>query len=117
MGKVISVIILFLFLAVPSRSCVVLPCDLSVTYAISKQKSVLSTRLEELKKVIHALAEGSLYMGGLQSKEVRELLRLRERMKLELLASYNIDFHTRILKEIESIKKIRGREELKDDEE
>ena len=107
MKKHIYPIILFVFFATPLSACVVSPCDLSVTYAISKQKEVLSNRLDELKRVIHALAEGSLYMANLHAKEVRELLRLRERMKIENLTVYEIDFYSKILKQIEVTKKIR----------
>jgi len=100
---------------VSSSACVVSPCDLSVVYAISKQKEVLKVRLDELKRVIHALGEGSLYMANLHAKEVRELLRLRERMKIENLLVYEIDFHSKVLKIIETTKKMDRRGEIEND--
>ena len=109
-------IYLLLFASIiSSHACVVSPCDLSVTYAISKQKEVLSNRLDELKRVIHALAEGSLYMANLHAKEVRELLRLRERMRIENLTVYEIDFHSKILKAIEKNKRTRGNEVIENE--
>ena len=79
-------------------SCEMGTCGLPVSYAMQKQRSVLSNRLDDFKKAIQRTTSSMKQINKLCVLEAYEQLRLKQRKRIEIYKNMEIEHISDVIK-------------------
>lgn len=81
-----------------SASCVTFSCDPSISYAMGKQRTALKNRLADYKNTIKATRESMVVANKICALEAYELLRLKQRKRIETYKQAEINHYGETVK-------------------